>query len=264
MRSQNPRPGLWRPNGYVVALGVAAAGLLWPTAGAAFDLAKLAGDWRRNAELSDDADAQMRVAMSQARERMRGGGFGGPGGGFGRRGGGMGRPGGGFGGMGRRGDGSMGGGSMGEGRHRPDPAPEALHIEVAGEELRVDDGGPMVRIYRADGKKHKRETANGGEMETRCEVKDNLVEVESKSPRGTKIKQIYTMDPDGKRLVVALRLKLPMVSDEILIRSVYDPAPPEKAPDASTPPPAGQAPDANAAPSPEPLPTLQPESETLP
>ena len=163
------------------------------------------GVWERNVEQSDDPQEKMQEAMERMREGMsrRGGG----GGGGRSRGGGMG------GGRGGRGEGGSG---------RPDlgNVPDELTLELADDELRVDDG-ERLRIYYLDGEKHKREMANGMKIETVAELKGNAVVIKEKMERG-QLDRKFELSPDGGTMVATLTVKFGRMKDPVVIRTVYE------------------------------------------
>ncbi len=163
--------------------------------------------WERNVEQSDDPQEKMQEAMEDAQMREQ-----------------MGRRGGGRSGGGGRPRGGMGGGrgGRGEGEARPDLSNVAdeLTLELADDELRIDDG-ERLRIYYLDGKKHKRETANGMKLETVAELKGNAVFIEEKMERG-RIDRKFELSPDGGTMVMTLTVKFGRMKDPVVIRTVYE------------------------------------------
>ncbi len=167
------------------------------------DGVSFSGVWERNVEQSDDPQEKMQEAMERMRE-----GMGRRGGGGGRsRGGGMG------GGRGGRGEGGSG---------RPDlgNVPDELTMELADDELRVDDG-ERLRIYYLDGEKHKREMANGMKIETVAELKGNAVVIKEKMERG-QLDRKFELSPDGGTMVATLTVKFGRMKDPVVIRTVYE------------------------------------------
>ena len=171
--------------------------------------------WERNVEQSDDPQQKMQEAMEQMREQMgrRGGGGGGGGGG---------RSPGGRGGGGR--GGGMGGGRGGQGEGGGRPAlgnvADELTLELADNELRVDDG-ERLRIYYLDGEKHKREMSDGTKLETVAELKGNAVFIEEKMERG-KLDRKFELSPDGGTMIVTLTVKFGRMKDPVIIKTVYE------------------------------------------
>jgi hypothetical protein len=158
-----------------------------------------AGVWERDADESDDAQAKMRAAFERMREQMER-----------RSGSGAFPPPTPEGGRGRPGAGAGGPGSVAE----------ELHIELDASELRVDDG-ERLQIYYLDGKKHRRQLANGAKLETVSLLQGNSIVVDEKLERG-KINRKFELAEGGRRMVVTLTVKLGNMKEPVVIRTVYN------------------------------------------
>jgi len=221
----------------VRALGVAVL-----TAGVAFGLSArgqdkpapeaptpvLAGRWKLNPELSEDARAKMR----EARESAHGDGAGaGNGGGSGSGGGGRGW------GRGGRGGGGMGGG-RGSGRSGAtgaDPqgamreafeAPAEFTITPTASEVVILEKDGRLRTLHADGKKYK---AEGGAAEVETRWDGGQLVVDTKSDRGARITETFDAAPDRTRLTVTLKIEGSR-GPGVTVKRVYDPAETSTAP----------------------------------
>ena len=171
-------------------------------AGAAQDLAALAGIWELDPEESDDPAEVMRRAAAEG-ER-----------GSGRRGrGGLGG--------GRGGRGSQGRGGPESGGPRLLALPDLLEIEAGAGELRLvlDE---RVQILYLDGKEHAREDGRGGKITSVAEFRGGIARVREvrESPMG-ELEVFRTLQAAGDALVVRTELKMPRRGDPLLLRSVY-------------------------------------------
>jgi hypothetical protein len=182
----------------------------------------LSGRWKLNEERSDDA--RKKIEEAREGERRGKGGLGG-----------LGPLG-----PGPRGGGPMGGGPMGGrplgGRPRlPDDGtraagpmseltnpPKMLVITQAAGELTFDSGDDTVLRLRPDGRKVKRE---GGAVELKGRWKDGELVVEAEREDGSKTVTTYRVTSDRQELHVTTRLQ--GVLDEVIIRRIYDAAPPQ-------------------------------------
>jgi hypothetical protein len=184
---------------------------------------QLVGEWKLNAELSEDPFAKMR----QAREEGGGAG-GGSGGGDGHGGGGWGGGGGGWGGGGGHhgghggGYGHSGGGAPhgeGGGGYARSMMFTASQITVTNidPEVTVLDPDGQMRRFQADDKGHKDDTGN--EVKARWDV-DRLV-IETKGERGT-TKETWSVGADPRRLTVLLEIKRPS-GGAVSVKRVFDP-----------------------------------------
>jgi hypothetical protein len=158
-----------------------------------------AGVWERDPDESDDAQAKMRAAFERMREQMER----------------------------RSGPGALpppapegGRGRPGAGPGGPGSVAEELHIELDASELRVDDG-ERLQIYYLDGKKHRRELANGAKLETVSLLQGNTVVVDEKLERG-KINRKFELAEGGRKMVVTLTVKLGNMKEPVMIRTVYN------------------------------------------
>ena len=182
------------------------------------------GIWQRNEDESDDPREKMQEAMEAMRSQggMSGGGGGGGGGmtpggsgGGGRGGGGM-TPGGGGRDGGRRGgpQGGMEGLMAMTARIETILQDNEFHVVPLSEEGRVG-------IFYLDGKKHKRETPNGAEIETKTEMKGNRIIVEQKADR-REFTTTYELAPDATRMIVTTHFEGGRLPAPVIIRTVYD------------------------------------------
>ncbi len=183
---------------------------------------RLAGRWKLNPELSEDARAKMR----EAREAWPGDGSGGGRGGASGAGGGergWGRGGHGGGGMGRgRGAGRSGanGGDPQVAMREVFEAPAEFTITPTASEVVILEKDGRLRALHADGKKYKAEGGTG-EVETRWDGRQLVVD--TKSERGAHVTETFDAAPDGSRLTVTLKVdgsRRPSVT----VKRVYDPA----------------------------------------
>ncbi len=208
-----------------LAMAVLSAGVVFGLPSARGDQASatpkagLAGRWKLNPELSEDARAKMREAM----ETGRAGGSDGGGGGFGGRG----RGGGGRGG---RGSGGMGGGGR-EARSGAggDPreamreifeAPAELAITPTESEVVILEKDGRLRTLHTDGNKYK---AEGGAAEVQTRWDGTKLVVETRSERGPRITETFDVAPDPARLTVTLKIDGSR-GPTVTVKRVYDPA----------------------------------------
>jgi hypothetical protein len=98
-----------------------------------------------------------------------------------------------------------------------------LQIEVERHEVRIDNGGRQLRILRPDGRKQQRQGLDGARIETRCRWKDGSLVVESKSERGMKMTESYTLARGGRALAVKIHIE-GRFGEPITLRSHYDAA----------------------------------------
>jgi hypothetical protein len=184
------------------------------------------GIWQRNDEESDDPQEKMKEAMEAMRSQMGGSKGGSKSGMGGRGGGGMGGPPGGGGGGGGGMEGRRPGGREGmQGGGFAELAQMTAEIETSlkdNEFQVIPSGEGKVRIFYLDGEKHKRETVNGGKLETKCEKKGNRIIVEQKSDQGPEFDTTYEIAPDGTRMIVTVQMEGGRMKEPIIIRTVYD------------------------------------------
>jgi hypothetical protein len=177
---------------------------------------QLVGEWKLNAELSEDPFAKMR----QAREE----GGGGSGGSGGHGGGGWGGGGGGH----HGGHGGHGGGSGGSGGGAPRSESggyarsmmlTASQITVTNiePEVTVLDPDGQMRRFEADDKAHKDDA--GIEVKAKWDA-DRLV-VETKGERGT-TRETWSVGGDPRRLTVLLEIKRSS-GGTVSVKRVFDP-----------------------------------------
>jgi hypothetical protein len=181
------------------------------------------GIWERNDEESDDPQEKMKEAMDAMRSRMGGrGDRGGPPGGSMGDPRGMGGP---PGGPGSRPPGGRRGMPGGPGPFtQMAPQIETVFKDNEFHVIPSDEG--KVQIFYLDGKKHKRETANGMKLETTAEKKGQSIIIEQKMERG-EIHTTYELAPDGTRMIVTAQFEGGMAKEPIIIRTVYDLIPDE-------------------------------------
>lgn len=181
----------------------------------------LAGRWKLNPELSEDARAKMREAMETARGGGSGGGYGGGGYGGGGRGGG---------GRGGHGSGGMGGGSRGsrsgtggdprEAMREILEAPAELAITPTESEVVILEKDGRLRTLHPDGNKYKSE---GGAAEVQSRWDGAKLVVETKNEKGPRITETFEAAPDPARLTVTLKLDGSR-GPTVTVKRVYDPA----------------------------------------
>jgi hypothetical protein len=138
----------------------------------------------------------------------------------------MGRGGGGGGRGGRSGGGRQGGSEkmqvMRETMSQAMQAAQTLEISLSETELRVVDGSDNVHIYYLDGKKHKRQTPGGVDLETVAQKRGDQIIIEEKA-ESAKFTRTFALAPDGSVMVVTVRLENDRFKQPVVIRSVYDP-----------------------------------------
>jgi len=182
----------------------------------------LAGRWKLNPELSEDARAKMREAM----EARRGDGSGrGNSGGSGSGGGGRGW------GRGGHGGGGMGGGrgASRSGTSGGDPqsamrevfeAPAEFTITPTAAEVVILEKDGRLRTLHADGKKYR---AEGGAAEVETRWDGGQLVVDTKSDRGPRITETFDAAPDRTRLTGTLKVDASR-GPSVTVKRVYDPA----------------------------------------
>jgi len=161
---------------------------------------QLVGEWKLNAELSEDPFAKMR----QAREE---GGWGGGGGHHGGHGGGYGHSGGGA---------QQGGQSGGYARSMMLTASQVTVTNIDPEVTVLDPDGQMRR-FQADDKGHKDDAGN----EVRAKWDADKLVVETKEERGT-TKETWSVGGDPRRLTVLLEIKRSS-GGSVSVKRVFDP-----------------------------------------
>ncbi|HXK10248.1 MAG TPA: hypothetical protein VMT70_11430 [Vicinamibacteria bacterium] len=186
---------------------------------------QLVGDWKLNAELSEDPREKMRQA------RGDGGGAPGGGGGWGRGGGGGygggGRGGGGWGGGGHGGGRGGYGGSGGQGASSSGQSSvrsmlfTASQLTVANLEPEVTILDPQgeVRKLHADDKSYKDESGT----EVKAKWDGGHLVVETKTDRGS-TKETWTVGSDPRRLTVQVQIRRSS-GGEVSVKRVFDPVP---------------------------------------
>jgi len=101
-------------------------------------------------------------------------------------------------------------------------APESLTITGDAAELSLDDGqGYVIRLH-LDNRFYERE---GGALQSRAQMKDGALVVESKTERGAKATTTYRLLPEGTALEVVTVLEGGRFGEPISVRRVYDAAP---------------------------------------
>ena len=185
---------------------------------------RLVGEWKLNAELSEDPREKMRQAFAGA-----GGGGGQGGGGRSGGGGGYGGYGGGYGGHGggRHGGGGRGGAPSGQGASSENGTEPARPMVFTATQLTVTNLTPTVTILgsegemrqlHADGESYKDES--GTEVKARWDA--SLLIVETKTERGS-VKETWTVSADDpRRLTVLLGIQRPNGA-EVKVKRVFDP-----------------------------------------
>jgi hypothetical protein len=187
---------------------------------------QLVGEWKLDAELSEDPLAKMRAARE---EGGRSGGWGGGhGGGWGGgHGGGWGGGGGGWGGGGGHHGGHGGGyggssGSSGEGgggaRSMMLTATQITVTNIDPEVTILDPDG-QIRRFHADDKGYKDDAGN----EVKAKWDGDRLVVETKGERGS-TKETWTVGADPRRLTVLLEIKRPY-SGTVSVKRVFDSVP---------------------------------------
>ncbi len=99
---------------------------------------------------------------------------------------------------------------------------EELSIEEGSGELRIDDGIGRVRIFYIDGKKHKRQTPGGANLETICTRRGNRIVVEQKLDKDGKIAEVYSLSADGTRMSLTVHFESKRFKQPLVVRNVYD------------------------------------------
>jgi len=181
-----------------------------PPAEATAPAPSLAGHWRLNAALSEDAREKMRDAMAE-RSGARGGRRGGFGRGRGPRSGGP---------SGAR----SGGGPPADGPLRSffEPALE-LTIAQEGAELTLDRGDGLVVRLRPGGPATR---ADGGKTELEARWNGAELVTEAKMENGARLTTAYLAIPEKNQLHVTSRLEGGRVGRALTVRRVYDAAEP--------------------------------------
>jgi len=178
----------------------------------------LAGRWKLNPELSEDARAKMREAMG-----ARGGeGWGsGNGGGSASGGGGRGWGGGGHGGGGRGASRSgTSGGDPQSAMREVFEAPAEFTITPTAAEVVILEKDGRLRTLHADGKKYR---AEGGAAEVETRWDGGQLVVDTKSDRGPRITETFDAAPDRTRLTGTLKVDASR-GPSVTVKRVYDPA----------------------------------------
>jgi hypothetical protein len=103
-------------------------------------------------------------------------------------------------------------------------AADTLSIKVKPTEVRLEGGETGLRILRPDGRKQTRQGPGGGEVQTQAEWRDGSLFVESKSQRGMKTTQTYTLTQGGQALEVTVRLEGGPFREPIQFHTHYDAA----------------------------------------
>lgn len=187
----------------------------------------LAGRWKLNPELSEDARAKMREAREASRGDGSGGGSGGASGsGGGGRGWGRSGHGGGRGGVRRVGRSATNGGDPQVALREVFEAPAEFTITPTASEVVILEKDGRLRALHADGKKYK---AEGGAAEVETRWDGGQLVVETKSERGPRVTETFDAAPDRSRLTVTLKVDGSR-GPSVTVKRVYDPA------EAATPP----------------------------
>jgi hypothetical protein len=199
-----------------------------PTAAPADTKPNLSGRFKLNPDESEDARKKMRDSQNSGGGRGPGGGGGGGmgggrgggmGGGGGRRGGGMGG-----GGMGRSG-GSGGSGGSGapsdsgrESMRALFDAPVEMTVTATDAEIAILEKDGRLRTLHPDGHSYK---AEGGTSETKTRWEPDRLVVETKTERGSKITESYSIDAARHKLNVVVDFESPNRSP-LSVHRVYD------------------------------------------
>ena len=101
-------------------------------------------------------------------------------------------------------------------------AAQTLEISLSDTEIRVVDGSENVHIYYLDGKKHKRQTPGGVDLETVAHKRGDQIIIEEEAD-SAKFTRTFALAPDGSVMVVTVRLENDRFKQPVVIRSVYDP-----------------------------------------
>jgi hypothetical protein len=96
---------------------------------------------------------------------------------------------------------------------------QRLLITDSGKEVEVVDAGDLTRTYVIDGKWHDRQAGRGSsKINARWQNGSLVVMIQQKGRFG--MTQTYRLDPQERRLTVALRLEPPSGADR-LVTLVY-------------------------------------------
>lgn len=175
------------------------------------------GTWRRSEGESDNPQEKLQAARSAMRGGSERGGRGGSGG---RRGGGGGR---------RGGSGAERGGQkqlQGSLPNLKDFLQFSDQLETALQEnefhvIPIGTNEQPARIFYLDGEKHTSKVGDS-EVEIQSERRGDEIIIVQKTEQGVTITETYAVGPDGKRMIVTVRLEGSMLEEPILIRTVYD------------------------------------------
>jgi hypothetical protein len=99
---------------------------------------------------------------------------------------------------------------------------EELDIEEESGELRIDDGVGRIRIFYVDGKKHKRQTPGGANLETICTRRGRRIIVEQKLDKDGRIAEVYDLSADGTRMTLTVHFESKRFKEPLVVRNVYD------------------------------------------
>jgi hypothetical protein len=99
---------------------------------------------------------------------------------------------------------------------------EELDIEEESGELRIDDGIGRIRIFYIDGKKHKRQTPGGANLETICTRRGNRIIVEQKLDKDGRIAEVYDISADGNRMTLTVHFESKRFKEPLVVRNIYD------------------------------------------
>ena len=95
-----------------------------------------------------------------------------------------------------------------------------IEIEQSERDLKIFDEADNLRIYYLDGKKHKRQTPWGAELEAVATWEGPQIVVRSKGKNLGEVDEIYGME--GRRLVFIVHIRHPEFANEVVIRNYYN------------------------------------------
>lgn len=176
---------------------------------AAQQVAEFSDHWVLNTELSDAPRAKLREAMQQ-------------GGGGGRGGGGRGGAGGGRGGAGGGGGGQRGGsgGQRGGGMFEMFAGTAELIVVQAADEVSIKRQDGVERVVQLAASESVAKAVDG----VRGYWSGAALVIETSREPGPGVSERYELVDGERRMVVTVQLQLPMLSEPVSIRRVYDAA----------------------------------------
>jgi hypothetical protein len=102
------------------------------------------------------------------------------------------------------------------------PLPQ-LMVEQTDSTVTVSDPSGTPRSFRPDGRKVSEEMLNGEQLEITARWKNSRLQVERKLGSFGTLKEIYSIDPATKQLVVDVTVSSSQLARAIEMRRVYDP-----------------------------------------